>query len=207
MKQKKLILLSISLICLALLGFALYLQFMRDMLPCPLCIMQRYGFAAVALICLVTAMLPQAASRVGAGLGLIAALTGGGVAGWHLWIKAHPAVSCGIDPLEPRGVAPRPEGNFVEAAWRMHAEFSRPDTGGYPPELITQILLNFARMGCQHSMTLGVSTADFGLLADAFASSYGIPREAAQTVIMAQGPRSNLIIERDRRHEIGRAHV
>ncbi len=94
------LLLSVALAALALLGVALYLQFVENMLPCPLCIMQRYGFAAVALICLVTAMLPQAASRAGAGLGLIAALTGGGVAGWHLWIKAHPAVSCGIDPLE-----------------------------------------------------------------------------------------------------------
>lgn len=93
-------LLSVAAAALGLLGVALYLQFVENMLPCPLCIMQRYGFAAVALICLVTAMLPQAASRVGAGLGLIAALTGGGVAGWHLWIKAHPAVSCGIDPLE-----------------------------------------------------------------------------------------------------------
>ena len=94
------LLLSIAAAALALLGVALYLQFVENMLPCPLCIMQRYGFAAVALICLVTAMLPQAVSKAGAWLSLIAALTGGGVAGWHLWIKAHPAVSCGIDPLE-----------------------------------------------------------------------------------------------------------
>ncbi len=94
------LLLLIAAAALAMLGVALYLQFVENMLPCPLCIMQRYGFAAIALICLVTAMLPQPASKAGAGLGLLAALTGGGVASWHLWIKAHPAVSCGIDPLE-----------------------------------------------------------------------------------------------------------
>jgi len=33
-------------------------------------------------------------------LGLLAALSGIGAAGWHLWVKAHPAMSCGIDPME-----------------------------------------------------------------------------------------------------------
>ena len=70
------------------------------MLPCPLCIIQRYLFAAVALICLLFALLPRGAARSGAGLGLLAALGGAGVAGWHIWVQAHPTVSCGIDPLE-----------------------------------------------------------------------------------------------------------
>jgi len=100
MKQKKLILLSISLICIALLGFALYLQFMRDMLPCPLCIMQRYAFALVGLLCLIAATLPPLGMRITAGLATLAAMGGAGIAGRHLWIKANPTVSCGIDPLE-----------------------------------------------------------------------------------------------------------
>ena len=44
--------------------------------------------------------MPRGAAGVGAGFGIAAALTGAGVAGWHLYIKAHPTVSCGIDPLE-----------------------------------------------------------------------------------------------------------
>lgn len=100
MKQKKLTLLFISLICIGLLGFALYLQFMRDMLPCPLCIMQRYAFALVALLCLIAAALPRSGMRILAGLATLAAAGGAAIAGRHLWIKAHPAVSCGIDPLE-----------------------------------------------------------------------------------------------------------
>ena len=92
--------LVIALACLGLLGFALYLQFGRDMLPCPLCIIQRYGFAAVAIFCLAGAFLKPAAARVAAGLGLLSALAGAGVAMRHLWVKAHPNISCGIDPLE-----------------------------------------------------------------------------------------------------------
>jgi disulfide bond formation protein DsbB len=100
MKTSKPILVAVGLVCLGLLAFALYLQYVEKMLPCPLCIIQRYAFAAVALICFVSALLPARATRIGAGVGVLAALSGAGVAGWHLWVKAHPSVSCGIDPLE-----------------------------------------------------------------------------------------------------------
>jgi disulfide bond formation protein DsbB len=100
MKTSKPLLLSIAFICLALLGVALYLQHVEGMAPCPLCVLQRYAFAGVALICLITAFLPQGAAKPGAILAALASLAGAGVAGWHIYIKAHPAVSCGIDPLE-----------------------------------------------------------------------------------------------------------
>lgn len=100
MKTSKPVLLGVAFASLALLGAALYLQFVEKMLPCPLCVIQRYAFVALALICLVSATLPAGAARVGSGLGLLTALSGAGVAGWHLWVMAHPAVSCGIDPLE-----------------------------------------------------------------------------------------------------------
>ncbi len=100
MKNSRSILFAVAFTAIGLLGFALYLQFGKDMLPCPLCVIQRYAFAAVALICLIAALLPARATRIGAGAGLVAALAGVGVASWHLWIKANPSVSCGIDPLE-----------------------------------------------------------------------------------------------------------
>jgi disulfide bond formation protein DsbB len=100
MTSTKPLLIAIALACIGLLGFALYLQFGRDMLPCPLCILQRYAFAGVALLCLVTAVLPAAARRFGIALAALAALAGVGVAMRHLWIKANPSSSCGIDPLE-----------------------------------------------------------------------------------------------------------
>lgn len=100
MKSSRSILIAVGVIALSLIGFGLYLQHAKDMLPCPLCIIQRYAFVATALICFVVAGMPKNAARAGAGLGAIASLAGAGVAGWHLWVKAHPKVSCGIDPLE-----------------------------------------------------------------------------------------------------------
>lgn len=100
MKTSKPIFLTVGAVAVALLGYALYLQHVQGMQPCPLCVLQRYAFAAVALICFIVAALPRGATRAGAGLGSVAALSGAGVAGWHLWVKAHPTVSCGIDPLE-----------------------------------------------------------------------------------------------------------
>jgi len=100
MKSPKLFLLAIAVACFGLLGGALYLQFVEYMLPCPWCVIQRYAFSAIALICLATVMLPAGATRIGAGLGLLTALFGIGAASWHLWVKAHPAISCGLEPLE-----------------------------------------------------------------------------------------------------------
>ena len=100
MKLIKPALLAIALIAIALLGVGLYLQFVREMSPCPLCILQRYAFVAVAAFCLIALALPAAAVRAAAALAALSAITGAVIAGWHLWVKAHPAVSCGIDPLE-----------------------------------------------------------------------------------------------------------
>lgn len=100
MTRTKPILLLAALISLALLGVGLYLQHVQQMAPCPLCIIQRYAFAAVAVICLIFFALPAGTARAGAGLGMLAAIAGAGVAGRHLWVKANPNATCGIDPLE-----------------------------------------------------------------------------------------------------------
>jgi disulfide bond formation protein DsbB len=93
-------LLAIALACIAMLAVGLYLQLQLEMLPCPLCILQRYAFAAVALCALLSVLVPAHMMSVGAGLTSVAALAGAGVAARHLWVKANPSVSCGIDPLE-----------------------------------------------------------------------------------------------------------
>jgi disulfide bond formation protein DsbB len=94
------LLLLVAVACIVMLGVGLYLQWVLEMLPCPLCILQRYAFAAVALLCLITCFLPVSMLRLGAALSALAAMTGAGIAIRHLWIKAHPTISCGIDPLE-----------------------------------------------------------------------------------------------------------
>lgn len=100
MKTSKPVLLVVGIIALALVGFALFLQHVKGQMPCPLCVIQRYVFIAVALICFVFAALPRGATRFGAFLAALTSLGGAGVAGWHIWVKANPSVSCGIDPLE-----------------------------------------------------------------------------------------------------------
>ena len=100
MKNSRPVLFAVAFVSLLLLAVALYLQHVENMLPCPLCVIQRYAFAAIALICLVTAFRSEATARIGAALAALASLAGAGVAGWHIYIKAHPTVSCGIDPLE-----------------------------------------------------------------------------------------------------------
>lgn len=100
MKNTKIFLLALTLAPLGLLGAGLYFQHIENMLPCPLCVLQRYAFASIALACLIGVVLPRAASRLFAGLGMLAAMSGLGVATYHLWVMANPAVQCGRDPLE-----------------------------------------------------------------------------------------------------------
>jgi disulfide bond formation protein DsbB len=91
------ILLSTAAVCLLLIAAALYLQHVKDMLPCPLCVIQRYLFLAVAIGCLIGAFGRK--PKAGAAIGLLAALGGLGVVGKHLYVLAHPGFSCGIDPM------------------------------------------------------------------------------------------------------------
>lgn len=91
-------LLAIAAVSLALVGVALYLQHARDMLPCPLCVIQRYLFIGIAIFSLVGAAMTNA--KIGAGLGLLCGIGGLGVVGKHLYVLANPGFSCGIDPVE-----------------------------------------------------------------------------------------------------------
>ena len=92
------LLLAIAAACFALIGAALYLQHVKDMLPCPLCVIQRYLFLAIGICALLGAL--GGKPKLGAGLAALGALGGLGVVGKHLWVLAHPGLSCGIDPME-----------------------------------------------------------------------------------------------------------
>lgn len=88
-------------VCVALLGYAIYLQLHDGLEPCPLCIFQRIAFAALGLVFLLGALHgPRGkGGRAGYGLlALIAALAGIGVAGRHVWLQVMPRdamSSCG----------------------------------------------------------------------------------------------------------------
>jgi len=98
MPASRKILLLIAAVSLALVGAALYLQHAKEMLPCPLCIIQRYLFLGVAIFSLVGAFAGKL--KLWTGVALLSALGGLGVAGKHLYVLAHPGFSCGIDPME-----------------------------------------------------------------------------------------------------------
>lgn len=98
MPSSRTILLSIAAVSIALVGAALYLQHAKDMLPCPLCVIQRYLFLGIAIFALVGAFAGKI--KAFAGLALLSALGGLGVVGKHLYVIANPGFSCGIDPME-----------------------------------------------------------------------------------------------------------
>lgn len=102
MSSSRNILLSIAAVSIALVGAALYLQHAKDMLPCPLCIIQRYLFLGIAIFSLIGAGVGKTPGKIKAfgALALLSALGGLGVAGKHLYVIAHPGFSCGIDPME-----------------------------------------------------------------------------------------------------------
>jgi disulfide bond formation protein DsbB len=79
-------------ICVALLGYAWYAQAVLLLEPCPLCIFQRVGVAAMGIVFLLAALHdPQRrGAQVYAGLLLLAALATIGVAGRQLWIQHQP---------------------------------------------------------------------------------------------------------------------
>jgi disulfide bond formation protein DsbB len=87
--------------CVSLLGFGLYLQHYVGLDPCPMCIMQRYAFIAIALTALVGGLHNprQTGTRLYAGAILLAALAGGGVAARQSWIQIYPpeVAECGPD--------------------------------------------------------------------------------------------------------------
>ena len=86
--------------CVALLAFGLYLQHVVGLEPCPMCIVQRYALALVAVVAVVAAMLRSRGAHL-AGAGLVVLLSGFGafVAARQSWLQWYPPeiASCGRD--------------------------------------------------------------------------------------------------------------
>ena len=92
----------LGVICLALIGGALYMQVALGEAPCPLCILQRYALLLIALFAFIgAAMRSRRSLTIFEGLVVLSALAGAAVAGHHVYTQFFPAVSCGIDVLQP----------------------------------------------------------------------------------------------------------
>lgn len=88
------------LVCVALLGYALFVQFVQKIEPCPFCIFQRIAFAAAAVFFLLGALhgpTSVGGRRTYGVLAFLAAATGVGIAGRHVWVQVFPPAmpSCG----------------------------------------------------------------------------------------------------------------
>ena len=80
------------LLCVALIGFAYYLQFVEHQEPCPLCILQRLAFFALGAVFLV-AMLHgpgRAGAAVYSGVLFVIAGIGAAIATRHVWLQHLP---------------------------------------------------------------------------------------------------------------------
>ena len=86
--------------CVALMGYALYAQYVLNLLPCPLCIFQRVAVIALGVVFLIAAIHNPGAlgARIYAALLFLSAAAGVAVSSRHVWIQAQPAgsvASCG----------------------------------------------------------------------------------------------------------------
>jgi disulfide bond formation protein DsbB len=89
------------LVCAGLMAYALYLQYVLDIEPCPLCMFQRVTVIAMGAVFLIAAL--HGPARAGAWmyavLQLVLGGTGMGLALRHLWIQSLPAdqvPACGM---------------------------------------------------------------------------------------------------------------
>ncbi len=81
-----------------LVALALWIQTTYNLEPCPLCISQRIVFMALGVLFLIAALIPNF-PRFFAGLQVLTALGGAGVAIRHWWIQAHResmVADCGV---------------------------------------------------------------------------------------------------------------
>jgi disulfide bond formation protein DsbB len=89
-----------SLACLGMLGFGMYLQHVVGLEPCPMCIVQRYALVLVAIFGVVAAASGKKALQIaGIFLVLVFALGGAFVAARQTWLQWYPPeiASCGRD--------------------------------------------------------------------------------------------------------------
>lgn len=81
------------LLCCGLLGFAAYLQTHLGLLPCPLCVVQRFIIGLLGLLFLLSSLYTAQENfwrRFHSGLLVLMSLLGAAVAGRHVWLTMQP---------------------------------------------------------------------------------------------------------------------
>lgn len=86
--------------CLGLLGFGLYLQHVEGLVPCPMCIVQRYALMLMLVWSLLSAVSGAGwLLRLSGALAVLTALGGAFTAGRQSWLQWYPPeiLACGRD--------------------------------------------------------------------------------------------------------------
>ncbi len=100
LRQPRRVFALLSLACIGMLAFGMYLQHVVGLVPCPMCIVQRYALVLVVLIAGLTAFSRKKGVHLGGSvLLLLTAGFGGFVAARQSWLQWYPpeVVSCGRD--------------------------------------------------------------------------------------------------------------
>ena len=101
-KSSRLFYAGIAVICIALLSYGYYLQYVDGLEPCPMCIFQRICYAAIVVVAAVAALHNgKRIANIGYSVFLtVIALIGAGIAGRQTWLQHLPAdqvPECGPD--------------------------------------------------------------------------------------------------------------
>ena len=94
------VMVMVAVACVALLAFGIYLQEVVGLVPCPMCIVQRYALILVAVCAALTGASDRKGLQItGAIVMVVLAVLGAYVAARQSWLQWYPpeVVSCGRD--------------------------------------------------------------------------------------------------------------
>jgi protein dithiol:quinone oxidoreductase len=137
-------------ICAALMGYALYVQHVLGLEPCPLCVFQRIGVITLGLVLLIAGV--HAPGRIGAriygALAALCAVAGGSVSARHVWLQHLPpdqVPSCGpgLGYLWDNF----PLGNFFKLVLAGSGECAKIDWSFLGQSMPVWVLLAFIGLG------------------------------------------------------------
>jgi disulfide bond formation protein DsbB len=133
MPSRRPVFLIVFLVCAALMSVALYMEYVMNLEPCPLCWLQRFAIVGAGLVALLAA-LHNPRHLGGRIYGLLLALASGvglGLAGRQLWLQSLPAdqvPSCGpsvdylldvMPLLDVFRIALRGSGDCAKVVWQF----------------------------------------------------------------------------------------
>lgn len=123
------IFLAVFIICVALIGGGLFLQYAKGLAPCPLCILQRYAFVACGLIALIAAMHNPSLliQRLYAVLMSLTAIAGGCVSIRQIWLQHNPPPLFGCGPDLDYMVDSFPLAELLPMIFRGEGDCSKVD--------------------------------------------------------------------------------